>query len=246
MDNYITLDLIKYIISDYVQYFDLIHIRVLQLNKYRITNKFDTDVKIGGQVSNNITNFNIKTDRFKLLIYNNLQNHENITKKSISQTTYIDNNIIFNCRDNLNEIVISRKICIVKNNLCTNLNKITTVGYHRNGLTKIYWENGNLRQIYKAPYCDEINGRCLFWSEDKALLAVENYKDGFKTGLQTYYNNNGNKILEYTQINDELEGDYKEWDSNCKLITSKFYVDGVERNKTLHKFKKYVSTKLGL
>ena len=56
---------------------------------------------------------------------------------------------------------------------------------------------------------------------------IENFKDHNYEGLTTYFYPDGKVKIEANYFNDNLQGDYKEYDSSGKLIIDRKYEDDV-------------------
>jgi antitoxin component YwqK of YwqJK toxin-antitoxin module len=94
----------------------------------------------------------------------------------------------------------------------------------RHGLAKCYKTDGT---IYFEEYIDDnSSGFYLKWSPNGQRLLMETR--GRSGGIiYRSFNENGVKRQEYTLVNGHIDGVYKSWDENSKLVCENFYEKGV-------------------
>jgi antitoxin component YwqK of YwqJK toxin-antitoxin module len=95
-----------------------------------------------------------------------------------------------------------------------------------NGLTQLYYENGNLKaeytilnEIYSGVYKE-------YYSDGK-LKSVKNYSNGKLNGLIQLYYETGNLKSEYTVLNEIVHGTCKDYFSNGQLSLVRNFSNGI-------------------
>jgi antitoxin component YwqK of YwqJK toxin-antitoxin module len=253
MDRYIVIDLIKYIITNYINYD---HIIALE-SKFYVVNKNRIKTNI-------VNNFNVQIHTTNNIIVNNAEN------------TYIDNilrisKFKFNlehhiCHYNILEILHGNYFIFKNTDKCTSILKynLGLKYFHKNvrndGYTNIYYHKQNkqnlhlvfknnkyrLYNFYSNNYkvyryysnnhlqevCiyadDKLHGNYYDFYNDGTLKTSKQYKDGRLDGLFCEYYNNGNKKSEYNYINNEISGASIEWHSNGFRASEKYYIHDKE------------------
>jgi hypothetical protein len=123
------------------------------------------------------------------------------------------------------------------------------MGFKKNGIDKIYYDNGNIKRecLYKDGklngefkqyyeneqlqlYCSYIdnkkNGEFKEYYENKKLKLVGMYINGKINGEYKEYHENEQLKCSYTYIDDKINGEYKEYYENKKLKLVGMYING--------------------
>jgi antitoxin component YwqK of YwqJK toxin-antitoxin module len=215
MQQYIPIDLIKYVISDYISYYNLMSIPILKLNPKRIY---------------------FKTHKSE--IFKEYKNICDVTEK------FIDDNVVWfkaetgytNYMHNINNQIIIHIIYkqhyyenLINKNKCGKSIQYTIKYGLTRSLKKVYAVNGSLISLCHLKNNIYV-GKYLTWYGNCILKFVENYVDGFQNGLQIKYFSNGNKKEEFTVKNGKFDNWLCQWDEFGNLENSYFYIDGVMEN----------------
>jgi antitoxin component YwqK of YwqJK toxin-antitoxin module len=222
MQKYIATDLIKYVISDYVNYYALIQIPILQCNKHRISEKPD---KIKFRFLFNGTSVII--DDVPVFFTGISKEHYSITLSTNRSNSYGE----------ITQYYPNRNI------------HLYSIGESSdNCFKKFYYYNGALMSIghYKNGTTDMLDGTKLVWHQNSVLAERRYYDRGNEEGTTTLYYDNGQCKEIYT--NDVFFGKtgwHYKYDETGKCLLSDFYIKGKKQNKLLltlknmlHKIKK--------
>jgi antitoxin component YwqK of YwqJK toxin-antitoxin module len=226
MEKYIYSDLIKYVISDYVNYYSLIYLPSLFCNKHRIcrhqhsqafdfySREFKCNFKIP-EISNSIPIYKdydiLKVDNLYILTGKiNMVTNTCIDIQNSQTSKYYLYTILYQNGTTRNS----------KTSLTNNISKFTN--YHTNG-NKI--ESYTLKNKL-------LDGRYIKWYYDlqfNTLYSICNYTNGINKGLQTYYYDNGIRCKEYTIANNceyTYSGFFIIWDKDANIISKDLYIYG--------------------
>ena len=100
-------------------------------------------------------------------------------------------------------------------------------GKRFNGILINNHENGKISS--KGPVSNGLmDGVWKFYSENSVMIGEVNLINGNRSGLSSFWWNNGEKKSEQYFENDLLEGESKWWDENGNLISSAVYKNGKE------------------
>jgi antitoxin component YwqK of YwqJK toxin-antitoxin module len=237
MESYICFDLIKFVISDYVDYYNLIQIPILKLNKHRIISKILTDNP--KKLIFDLT--------FKLVDIGYLEYHRDKVKYKNLEYTKVDNLHFITANitttDNDFDIITISNLYTKKYNTYTIksfYDKFYKYKSIPNGITKILiiYSNKFRNESYKIDNNYKMVGKYIEWYPIKnnsisAIYTILNFKNDTQDGLQIKYHHNKVKKAEYTMKNGINDGLYQEWDDKGKIIKSDFYVNGLIKNEKI-------------
>jgi antitoxin component YwqK of YwqJK toxin-antitoxin module len=185
IQDYICADLVKYVISDYI---DIDNLMCLQPN-YNLKNRIITSTIVTTN-DTNTTNFwdidkfykqiNVTTDETEILIpIKNGYKIKTYTNKELTTVSRIDEKgLLYGYK----YIYKSPKILYKKE---------TYKNGYLDGPTIFYYNNKTVHKIIN--YKDDLkNGLTIIYYNNKTVHKMINYSNGLKDGWTTYYDNNGN------------------------------------------------------
>jgi antitoxin component YwqK of YwqJK toxin-antitoxin module len=238
MERYIYKDLIKFVISDYVDYYILINIPSLHLNKNRsiftkiLHNKDGSILDIGFDIIDYRSK--LADDDSKILIIRKLEyeqyicvkvDNKHIIKAYIKPVKF-ESTIMIENHDTAKYKIYSlespRGVVKKYKSIEYIKYKVTTTDLYGD---KLYIHNLNGCNEYDGKQFEYHNNLMSRFHHSESIKTINNYKNGKLEGLQIKYYSNGHKANEYTIINEMLQGLFIQYNDKGNITSKDYYLD---------------------